>query len=170
VPSGRSWRVGLDVRAELHDRAKQRHLSRALNLWIYDSVVDSHGIQIGKSSRGVRAWQEESHKGSPEQSPLDFLRSVYTDENLPLHARLKAAAAAAPFVHAKFAVIAPTTTEDLAVRMQQALEARMKVVNARATEVLPPPPKAEPQVVEDQIDEPMAKPFAHDNKSRFRRI
>jgi len=108
--------------------------------------------------------------GFPGQSPLDFLRSVYTDENLPLHARLKAAAAAAPFCHAKFAVVATSTTEDIAERLRRALEERMKIINARATEVLPPPPKAEPQVASPQVDEPMAKPFAHDNKSRFRRF
>ena len=64
---------------------------------------------------------------------------------------------------------ATTTTEDLAMRMQQALEARMKVVNARATEVLPKPqPK---QVSEPLVSaEDMAKPFARLDTDRFRRF
>ena len=55
--------------------------------------------------------------------------------------RMRAAIACLPFERPRFAVVAQTTTEDLTVRMQQALEARMNVVNARATEVkeLPKP-------------------------------
>src|SRR5215510_14584704 len=65
------------------------------------------------------------------------------------------------FVHPKLAVIAQTTTEDLAERMQQALEARIKVVNAKPTEVkeLPKPvaPKASDaqQVSEEHMKRPM---------------
>ena len=82
---------------------------------------------------------DEVIPGFSDQSPLDFLRSVYTNENLPLHARLKAAAAAAPFVHPKLAVVATTTTEDLVERLERAREATMKVVTSRPVQVLEPP-------------------------------
>src|SRR5262249_55422909 len=63
--------------------------------------------------------------------------------------------------------ISAPTTEDLAVRMARALEMTGKIINARATEVLPPPKQVEaPQV--EPLDH--SKPFAHNTKSRFRRL
>jgi len=88
-----------------------------------------------------------------------------------LHARLKAAAADAPFVHPKLAVIVQTTTEDLVERMQHALEARMKVVNARPTEVKELPKPAEPKSEAQQVSEAhMKRPMTTLDVSRFRRI
>jgi hypothetical protein len=63
-----------------------------------------------------------------DMSPLDFLKAVYHNEKLPLHARLRAASAAAPFCHAKLAVIAKISEADLAERLMRALQASGKVV------------------------------------------
>jgi len=80
---------------------------------------------------------------------------------------MRAAIACHPFERSKFAGVASVTAEDLAVRMQQALEARMKVVSARPTEVKELPKPVEPVQVELPDH---SKPFAVDNKSRFRRL
>jgi hypothetical protein len=101
-----------------------------------------------------------------DMSPLDFLKAVYRNEKLPLHARLKAASAAAPFCHAKLAVVANVTENDLAERLMRALEATHKVINARPVQVIEASPvkKLEPEPLPNH-----GKPFAVDNKSRFRR-
>ena len=83
-------------------------------------------------------------------TPLEFLKAVYTNDALPLHARLKAAAAAAPFVHAKLAVVATTTSEDLAERMARALAITGKIIEGRATEIKNPAQVALPTPVEEQ--------------------
>src|SRR5262245_12500759 len=80
---------------------------------------------------------------------------VQFQQQHPIQRRMRAAQAAIAYEHPRLAVTAVTSDEDLAVRMQQALEARMKVINGRATEVLRPPAKAEPQVASPQVDEPM---------------
>ena len=78
-----------------------------------------------------------------DMSPLDFLKGVYRNEKLPLHARLRAAADAAPFCHAKLAVHAQITGNDLAERLMRALEATQKVSNARLVQVIEHEPKAD---------------------------
>ena len=72
---------------------------------------------------------------STDATSLDLLQAIYRDNRQPLQRRMRAAIACHPFERSKFAGVASVTAEDLAVRMQQALEARMKVVNARPTEV-----------------------------------
>jgi ABC-type sugar transport system substrate-binding protein len=89
---------------------------------------------------------------------------------LPLHARLKAAAAAAaaaPFVHPKLAVVVQTSEQDLVARLERAMAEREKVINARPVQVLPPPQviEAEPEPLPDH-----SAPFAHNSKHRFRRF
>ena len=78
-----------------------------------------------------------------DMSPLDFLKGVYRNEKLPLHARLRAAADAAPFCHAKLAVHAQITRNDLAERLMRALEATQKVSNARLVQLIEHEPKAD---------------------------
>jgi hypothetical protein len=65
--------------------------------------------------------------------PLSFLQAVYTDDELPLSVRLKAAIAAAPFVHPKLSVTAVTDdAEDFAARLDRARARSAKVIEARA--------------------------------------
>jgi hypothetical protein len=74
-------------------------------------------------------------------TPLDFLKAVYCNEGLPLHVRLKAAIAAAPYVHPKLAVTAVFDGEsDFATRLELACARSAKVIEARAE----PEPKAAP--------------------------
>jgi hypothetical protein len=62
---------------------------------------------------------------STNATSLDLLPAIYRDNRQPLQRRMRAAIACLPFERPKCAVVAQTATEDLAVRMQQALEARM---------------------------------------------
>jgi hypothetical protein len=78
-----------------------------------------------------------------DMSPLDFLKAVYRNEKLPLHARLRAAADAAPFCHAKLAVVANVSEDDLAERLMRAIERSSKVIEHRPTMQVIEPPKAE---------------------------
>jgi hypothetical protein len=63
----------------------------------------------------------------PLPSPLEFLQAVYSNEGLPLSARLKAAIEAAQYVHPKLAVTATIESGDFAVRLDQAIERSRRV-------------------------------------------
>jgi hypothetical protein len=103
---------------------------------------------------------------STNSTSLDFLQAIYRDPNQPIQRRMRAASAALPFEHPKLAVVATTTSEDLVERLERAMQARMKVINARPTQVSVPVPASEPLV----SAEDMAKPMARLDTSRFRRI
>jgi hypothetical protein len=60
-------------------------------------------------------------------SPLEFLQAVYSNEGLPLSARLKAAVEAAQYVHPKLAVTATINSGDFATQLDQAVERSRKV-------------------------------------------
>jgi hypothetical protein len=66
----------------------------------------------------------------PLPSPLEFLQAVYSNEGLPLSARLKAAIEAAQYVHPKLAVTATIESGDFAVRLDQAIE-RSRLIEAK---------------------------------------
>src|SRR5262249_37552373 len=104
---------------------------------------------------------------STNASSLEFLQAIYRDPHQPIQRRMRAAQAAIAYEHPRLAVVARVREEDLADRMLRAIEATGKVINSRPVQVLEPPKPAEPQVVEPPDH---SKPFAHDNKSRFRRI
>jgi hypothetical protein len=74
---------------------------------------------------------------------------------------MRAAIAALPFERPKLAVVATTTSEDLAERLERAREASMKVIEARPTQVIEAP-KPEP------LDH--SGPFAQNTKHRFRSL
>lgn len=88
-----------------------------------------------------------------DMSPLDFLKAVYRNDKLPLHARLRAASAAAPFCHAKFAVVATVREADLAERLLQALQATNKVINSRPMQVIEGPKAEAGEIIEPPEDE-----------------
>jgi hypothetical protein len=72
-----------------------------------------------------------------------------------------------PFEKPKLAVVASVREEDLVDRMERARAESARVINSRPTQVIEPPKPTQATQVEP---EPMAKPFAVDNKSRFRRL
>src|SRR5262249_20081221 len=53
-------------------------------------------------------------------TPLEFLEEVYTCNDLPLPTRMKAATAAAPYVHPKLAATAILTSGDMGDRLDRA--------------------------------------------------
>ena len=56
-------------------------------------------------------------------TPLEFLRSVYCNEAVPLGMRLRAAVEAAPYVHPKLSAIANVILDgDFAERLEKAIE------------------------------------------------
>jgi hypothetical protein len=76
--------------------------------------------------RGLRSW-------NGWLPPLDFLCALYRDPRQPMQRRMKAAIAAAPFVHPKLSVTAVTDdAEDFAARLERARARSAKVIEARA--------------------------------------
>ena len=55
----------------------------------------------------------------PGASPLDFLVAVYSDSEQPFNNRLRAAVAAAPFMHPKVNVSANVDKEEFAKMMEE---------------------------------------------------
>lgn len=54
-------------------------------------------------------------------TPLDFLRAVYCNPNLPLPVRMRAAIEAAPFVHPKLSATAFVSGDSFAERLDRAI-------------------------------------------------
>jgi len=105
-------------------------------------------------------------------TPLDFLKAVYCNEGLPLNTRLRAASEAAKYIHPRLAVVASVRQEDMATMLENALRRAAKVIEDRSKVV-------EGEIIQEtvsndavsQVELPdHSKPFAHDNKSRFRRF
>src|SRR5262245_12598131 len=105
-------------------------------------------------------------------SPMEFFLAVMRDPKQPYKRRKDCAVAAAPFVHAKFAVTTATTPEDIGDRLRRALEATGKVIEGRVIKEIPAPvvtptPVQEPQQVSA---EHMKRPMVGLDTNRFRRI
>ena len=64
-------------------------------------------------------------------TPLEFLEAVYSNEELPLSARLKAAIDAAQYVHPKLAVTAVINEGDFADQLDRAVKSSRKVIEAK---------------------------------------
>ena len=73
---------------------------------------------------------------SSEPTPLDFLRAVYLNDQLPLSVRMRAAEAAAPYCHPKLTATAFLyDSEAFAERLERALNrSGVRVINHRADE------------------------------------
>src|SRR5262249_58477816 len=100
-------------------------------------------------------------------TPLEFLEAVYSNEELPLSARLKAASDAAQYVHPKLAVTA-NVVGDFADRLDRAIEASRKVIEAK------PMIEANDTVSDPSDTKPVAQPSNGGHKPsipdrRFRR-
>ena len=58
-----------------------------------------------KGSRNKRTREQEKAVEETGQTPLEFLTSVYRDEQKPIDERMEAAKAAAPYVHPKLSSV-----------------------------------------------------------------
>jgi hypothetical protein len=67
-----------------------------------------------------------------EKDPLKFLKSVYSNTDLPLSVRMRAAIEVLPFIHPKLAVTAQVTDNDLATLLDRRIAKfdRMKLIGA----------------------------------------
>jgi hypothetical protein len=78
---------------------------------------------------------------SEQPSPLEFLRAVYLNDQLPLSVRMRAAIEAAPYYHAKLAVTAVIGDADsFAAMLDRAIarsQAPPKVIEHRPGETAP---------------------------------
>ena len=76
-----------------------------------------------------------------EIDPLDFIKAVYMNAELPLSVRIRAAIELLPFTHPKLAVVAQVTENDIATlldrRLKRIEQMEMKVIEAKAV-----PPQA----------------------------
>jgi hypothetical protein len=84
---------------------------------------------------------------SEQPSPLEFLRAVYLNNDLPLTVRMRAAVECAPYVHPKLTAIATTTLngKDFASMLERAIQrsrAPLVIEHREAERPLPeaPPP------------------------------
>jgi hypothetical protein len=71
----------------------------------------------------------------PLPTPLAFLRAVYSNERLPLSARLKAAIEAARYVHPKLAVTATINSGDFAIQLDNAIKRSRQVETKPITNI-----------------------------------
>jgi hypothetical protein len=76
-----------------------------------------------------------------EIDPLDFLKAVYMNAELPLSVRMRAAIELLPFTHPKLAVTAMVTENDIATLLDRRLK-RIEAMNGnqpQTIEAKPPP-------------------------------
>jgi hypothetical protein len=121
----------------------------------------------------TQSWMEvidihEPDEVLPDIDAHGYLIGVYRGTIKPNGSRLRAAIAALAFEKPKLAVVATRREDDLAERLEQALQASQQVMNGQSRQQVI---EAKP-VVEAQVDEPPdhSGPFAQDSKSRFSRF
>jgi hypothetical protein len=86
---------------------------------------------MGSSDESEKVMEKDLCEiARPKATPLEFLQAVYSNEGLPLQARLKAAIEAAQYVHPKLAVTATVNGGDFAVQLDRAVE-RSRMVEAK---------------------------------------
>lgn len=67
--------------------------------------------------------EEQRVSVAADMAPLDFLKAVYCNENIPLAVRMRAAIEAAPYVHATYKATALIVGgEDFAAQLERAVE------------------------------------------------
>jgi polysaccharide pyruvyl transferase WcaK-like protein len=104
----------------------------------------------------------------PDIDAHGYLIGVYRGTIKANGSRLRAAIAALAFEKPKLAVVATKREDDLAERLEQALQASQQVMNGQSRQQVIEAKPVEPSVSEEaQPDH--GKPFDMDNKSRFRR-
>ena len=80
------------------------------------------------SEKELVVW-DDSLLVPADATPLDFLSAIYRDAAQPMARRLKAAIAAAQYVHPKLAVVANVNGADIGARVDQARQ-RSEAVKA----------------------------------------
>jgi hypothetical protein len=91
-----------------------------------------------------------------EIDPLDFLKAVYMNAELPLSVRMRAAIELLPFTHPRLAVTAMVTENDIATLLDRRLK-RIEAMNGK------------PQTI-DQTIEAKPPPLPRLADRRFRRV
>ena len=83
-----------------------------------------------------------------EIDPLDFLKAVYMNADLPLSVRMRAAIELLPFTHPKLAVTAVVSEQDFATLLERRIQNYERVkngglidANREPVEVKPPLPR-----------------------------
>ena len=83
--------------------------------------------------------------------PLDFLKAVYLNPELPLSVRIRAAIELLPFTHPKLAVVAQVTENDIATLLDRRLN-RTVAMNRKRTQTIDQPtieaPKPLPRIAD----------------------
>ena len=83
--------------------------------------------------------------------PLDFLKAVYLNPELPLSVRIRAAIELLPFTHPKLAVVAQVTENDIATLLDRRLK-RTVEMNRKRTQTIDQPiieaPKPLPKIAD----------------------
>jgi hypothetical protein len=72
--------------------------------------------------------------GPEAETPLDLLRSIWRDRELPLSTRMRAAIAAAPYVHPKLSVSASFSGKGIADAIERAHAQRFAPQTAKVIE------------------------------------
>jgi len=84
------------------------------------------GARVGagrpKGARNKRTEEQEAAIKESGLSPLEFLTSVYRDEDAALDTRIDAAKAAAPYVHAKLSSVELSGKDGEAIEMATTIE------------------------------------------------
>jgi hypothetical protein len=117
----------------------------------------------------TQTWTEvidihEPDEVLPEIDAHGYLIGVYRGTIKANGSRLRAAIAALAFEKPKLAAVAQIGEGDLSDRLDRAITASSKVIEHRPQQVV------EAKQVEAAPLPDHSKPFAHDNKSRFRRF
>jgi hypothetical protein len=90
-------------------------------------------MSVGSSDESEKIMENDTceiAEPRPKPTPLEFLEAVYSNEGLPLQARLKAAIEAAQYVHPKLAVTATVNAGDFADQLERAVE-RSRMIEAK---------------------------------------
>jgi hypothetical protein len=87
-----------------------------------------------------------------EIDPLNFLKAVYMNAELPLSVRMRAAIELLPFTHPKLAVVAQVSEGDFAAlldrRLKRIQQQEMKVIEAQPQTQTIEAPKPRPRIAD----------------------
>jgi hypothetical protein len=88
-------------------------------------------MSVGSSDESEKIMENYPYEIAvprPKPTPLEFLEAVYSNEGVPLQARLKAAIEAAQYVHPKLSVTTNIEAGDFAVQLDRAVERSRRVM------------------------------------------